>query len=360
MDTTPRLKLPYIAPQQAQKQVTYNEAMRALDLLVQPVVKSRALATPPGGPAEGDAYLVATSPTGAWSGKAGKIACWVDGAWMFHTPLDGWLLYVEAGNEFIQRQAGSWVAVGTSFPQVGINATADATTRLALAAAQSLFSHDGAGHRLAVNKAAAGNTASQIFETGFSGRAELGLVADDNFHLRVSPDGSAWSEALTVDRTTAAISLGAGRLGFPATQNASSDPNTLDDYEEGTWTPTISFGGASVGVVYGAANAGRYTKIGRLCVASFALQLSNKGSSTGAAAVGGLPFAVASGGVPGTLSVGYATGLSSVSGTVLGTVAAGGTSMALHALLVGTASALTNTNFTSSAQIHGVVVFETA
>ena len=53
MDATPRLNLPYIAPQQAQKQVTYNEAMKALDRLVQPVVLSRSIATPPGSPAEG-------------------------------------------------------------------------------------------------------------------------------------------------------------------------------------------------------------------------------------------------------------------------------------------------------------------
>ena len=51
MDATPRLNLPYIAPQQAQKQVTYNEAMRALDVLVHPVVKSRTIVTPPGSPA---------------------------------------------------------------------------------------------------------------------------------------------------------------------------------------------------------------------------------------------------------------------------------------------------------------------
>ena len=106
MDTTPRLKLPYIAPQQAQKQVTYNEAMRALDILVQPVVKSLSLATPPGSPAEGEAYLVAASPTGDWAGKAGKIACFVDGGWIFHTPLDGWLLYVESDDMVVRRQSG--------------------------------------------------------------------------------------------------------------------------------------------------------------------------------------------------------------------------------------------------------------
>lgn len=118
MDMTPRLNLPYIAPQQAQKQVTYNEAMRSLDLLVQPVVKSRTLATPPGSPAEGDAYLVAAAPTGAWTGKAGSVAAYVDGGWSFRTPLDGWLLYVEDDDEFIQRRSGAWSTLLGSLTQL--------------------------------------------------------------------------------------------------------------------------------------------------------------------------------------------------------------------------------------------------
>ena len=64
MSTTARLSLPYIAPQQAQKQVTYNAAMALLDQLVQPTVKSRTTAAPPGSPAEGDTYIVAPAATG--------------------------------------------------------------------------------------------------------------------------------------------------------------------------------------------------------------------------------------------------------------------------------------------------------
>jgi hypothetical protein len=68
--------------------------------------------------------------------------------------------------------------------------------------------------------------------------------------------------------------------------------NALDDYEEGTWTMGVSFGGASVGVTYGA-NTGTYTKIGRQVTVNGYLALSNKGSSTGAALITGLPFTVA-------------------------------------------------------------------
>lgn len=79
-------------------------------------------------------------------------------------------------------------------------------------------------------------------------------------------------------------------VAFPATQVASSDANTLDDYEQGSWTPTILFGGANAGMTF-AAQVGRYTRVGDLVTAYCYINLSAKGTSTGAATIGGLPFA---------------------------------------------------------------------
>jgi len=70
--------------------------------------------------------------------------------------------------------------------------------------------------------------------------------------------------------------------------------NALDDYEEGTWTMGLSFGGGTTGIVYDT-NTGTYTKIGRQVTVNGLLALSNKGSSTGSAFLTGLPFTVASG-----------------------------------------------------------------
>jgi hypothetical protein len=81
-----------------------------------------------------------------------------------------------------------------------------------------------------------------------------------------------------------------GNIKFPAVAVPSADVNVLDDYEEGVWTPAISFGGASVGVTYGGTNAGVYTKIGRVIFFSGALVLTSKGTSVGAVLVTGLPF----------------------------------------------------------------------
>jgi hypothetical protein len=78
---------------------------------------------------------------------------------------------------------------------------------------------------------------------------------------------------------------------FPATQVPSADANTLDDYEEGTWTPTVAFGGSSSGVTYGV-QGGTYTKIGRMVYCQAVLDLTDNGSGTGDAAIRGLPFTV--------------------------------------------------------------------
>src|ERR1035437_5398099 len=85
----------------------------------------------------------------------------------------------------------------------------------------------------------------------------------------------------------------AGQIKFPATQNPSSDVNTLDDYEEGTWTPIIgSSGGASTGQSY-SAQSGAYIKIGRLVWVQAFVVLSNKGTIPGGSLVIlGAPFSI--------------------------------------------------------------------
>jgi hypothetical protein len=297
MDLSPRLGLPYIAPQQAQKHVTHNEAIRSLDVLVQPAVESRTIATPPSSPASGDTYIVGPSGTGAWAGNDGKIATYVDGGWDFITPADGWFAYVNDTAQVAICQSGAWVPLvttgGTSIAMWGINATADLTNRLTVASDASLFSHDGASHQLKINKNAAGDTASVLFQTGFTGHAEFGLTGDDDFRLKVSDDGSTWFDALAVARTSGAISLPAGQLGFPATQNASSNPNTLDDYEEGSWTPRID-GTAVAGVGTYAAQNGTYTKIGNKVSLTGLLSVSAH-TGTGNMNIANLPFSQGAG-----------------------------------------------------------------
>jgi hypothetical protein len=78
---------------------------------------------------------------------------------------------------------------------------------------------------------------------------------------------------------------------FPTTQSASTDANTLDDYEEGTFSTSMNlkFGGANVGMVYGDRKA-QYVKIGKMVLVNIYIYLTTKGSSTGQASIEGFPF----------------------------------------------------------------------
>ena len=263
-DTTSNLNLPFIMAAQAQKHVTHNEALRALDALVQLMVLDKDLSAPPGSPAEGARYIVGSSPTGAWSGQAGGVGRLPDAAWAFHPPREGWAglghqdedkLYVwsgtawaelagggeigslvedatpqlggdldanghrigfgsgtgitdDAGNEQLVfhktasavNQVGITNAATGGAPQIaaeggdanidlvlagkgsghpkaavfGVNASADATTRLAVSAAASLFNHAGSGHQHKINKNAAGDTAGLVYRPNFSGPRRWG------------------------------------------------------------------------------------------------------------------------------------------------------------------------------------------
>jgi hypothetical protein len=104
----------------------------------------------------------------------------------------------------------------------------------------------------------------------------LAFYTSDTEKMRITSDGYL------------RMASGTGGIQFNGDTAAA---NALDDYEEGTWTMGISFGGASVGVTY-VLNTGRYTKVGRQVTATGFISLSSKGSSTGDARVTGLPFAI--------------------------------------------------------------------
>ena len=201
-DATARLNLPYILPSQAQKHVTHNEALQRLDVITQLTVAAFDAETPPAAPEDGVAYALGLAPGGAWAGEAGKIAFYSNGAWMFITPAEGWRAWGVAEAVLQVYQGGAWGPAQVALQNldgIGVQTTSDATNRFAVSSEASLLTHAGAGHQLKINKAAAGDTASLLYQSNWVGHAEMGLAGDTDFHLKVSADGSAWTEALVVD-----------------------------------------------------------------------------------------------------------------------------------------------------------------
>ncbi|MEM5471127.1 DUF2793 domain-containing protein [Hoeflea sp. AS60] len=214
MDITPNLSLPLIAPAQAQKHVTHNEALSALDALVQLSVANRTLTTAPASPNEGDRYIVGVSASEEWTGWDNSIAVFAAGAWFRMPPSSGWIAWIENEGVIVVWDGATWqsqAAIGSPLV-LGVNAVADSENRLAVKSDNILLSHDdvtpGSGSlRLAANKSAPEQTASMIFKTNWSGRAELGLAGSDGFSIKVSADGSVWTEALVIDPATGTVSL---------------------------------------------------------------------------------------------------------------------------------------------------------
>ena len=222
-DTTPKLHLPLIAAQQAQKHVTHNEALTTLDALVQASVKDRDLNAPPASPVEGDIYIVAASASGDWAGHEGELAEFRNGGWVFHAPREGWRVWVEDEDKLLAFDAAAWVNVTGGVQslnpadggKVGINTTADATNRLAVKSDAVLFSHDdvtpGNGSvQFKINKAAQDKTASLLFQDDWSGRAEVGLIGNDDFTFKVSADGATWHVGIVIDGGSGAVRFPSG------------------------------------------------------------------------------------------------------------------------------------------------------
>ena len=125
-----------------------------------------------------------------------------------------------------------------------------------------------------------------------------------NLAPKLSATGGSFATTIGVGAATPAAS-GSG-ISFPATQSASSDANTLDDYEEGTWTPSYSQGVTSP--VY-TNTGGFYKKVGALVFVSGNIQLSGGTGNASQILIAGLPFANGSGtGIGAAISVAYNAG----------------------------------------------------
>ena len=211
-----RLDLPYLAAGQLQKHVTVNEALTRLDALAQTAVVSRAVAVQPADPDDGALYILPATPAGpVWSGwSEGDLVRAELGGWTRVPAPTGTLAVVLDEGSLVVRVGDGW----TPFPvrlhdltRLGLNTTADADNPFAARLNKALWTalptdEGGDGDlRFTFNKDGAADVLSLLFQSGYGGRAELGLIGDDDLRLKVSPDGAAWTEALRIDQDDARV-----------------------------------------------------------------------------------------------------------------------------------------------------------
>jgi hypothetical protein len=209
-ETSPRLGLDYVMTAQAQKHVTVNESLRRLDALVQATVVSRTVDDQPASPAEGEAYILTAQATGVdWAlMTANSLAVFRDAEWVGIVPGEGWRAWVEDEQAMRVFHGGAWELLWDSITSLqelqhfGLGTTADSANPFAAKLNAALWTARAAGEggtgdlRYTLNKEAGTNTLSLLVQSAYSGRAELGLIGDDTFRLKLSLDGTVWQDVL--------------------------------------------------------------------------------------------------------------------------------------------------------------------
>ena len=119
--TTDRLILPLIAPGQAQKEMTHNEALTLIDALVQPVVQTVGTTAPPANPLPGQCWIIGTSATGDWAGHAAALAISTSGGWRFVSAFEGMSAWSLADGMVAVHRSGVWLIGETNARKLSIN-----------------------------------------------------------------------------------------------------------------------------------------------------------------------------------------------------------------------------------------------
>ena len=119
---------------QAQKEITHNEALRVIDVLLTKSVISSVLTAEPATPADGDFYIVAAGATGAWAGQDNNLALYINAAWIFVTPPADLILFDKAAGNMVKFSGGSWTSFFSGVQNYTFTATNAAKTLAAFEA----------------------------------------------------------------------------------------------------------------------------------------------------------------------------------------------------------------------------------
>ena len=231
-DTSTNLGLQFLLASQTQKHITLNENLNIIDNLLMLAVNNRVNLAPPISPSDGQRFIIPNSATGEWAGKTNAIATYNNLGWEYCQPKAGFLCFVVDENIFILFDGTNWRDIPLStnslqnIPKLGIGTIADANNQLSTKLNNAIFgakyaNESGTGDvRVKLNKEATAKTASFIFQTNWSGKAELGLMGDDEFGLKYSTDGINFNKIYTINQNTFAISPNGSSI-----QNLKIGPN---------------------------------------------------------------------------------------------------------------------------------------
>jgi hypothetical protein len=156
--------------------------------------------------------------------------------------------------------------------------------------------------------------AEQTKLAGIEDNATADQTKADIDALNINADQVDGLEGATLRDGSTSQAYACSNLAFPATQAASANPNTLDDYEEGTWTPTLE-GATTAGSATYISNSGAYTKVGNTVWFRSIVTLSSKGGMVGPVQIKGLPFTPSS--TLTSVTIGYSNDVNATSALIV-------------------------------------------
>jgi hypothetical protein len=181
---TTRFSLDLLVEGQAQPEITVNTALNIVDVVAQLNVIDRNLTAPPGSPAEGALYIIATGGTGAWSGQDGKLAIYFSG-WYFIAPKEGFQAWVADEDIVVIYDGSAWVTQLGTGDMVASTYDSDSDGIVDAAEAlddgtHSVSAEDVVDHIAAYNPhgATASATASRLILRDGNGRAKVANPVD--------------------------------------------------------------------------------------------------------------------------------------------------------------------------------------
>jgi hypothetical protein len=179
---TQNISLEYLLQNQASPEITINEALTKIDALIFNIAQN-IVDVLPLNPNNGEVYICSHNNTE----QPNKIAIYLTNkSWVFLTAKEGMIIFVQSQQKEFKFSQNNW----------------EENNVPSLLPSNVNFDDNNGNTRLNINKSGETTTASHVFKSNWGGRAEFGLIGEDNFSIKVSPNGSNFIESFKVEKNT--------------------------------------------------------------------------------------------------------------------------------------------------------------